>query len=109
MLPLVSLLVVAALTSGEAVDRGATLFRARCAVCHPTGPRGGQAPGLAAIVGRKAGVGVGFAYSRALAASGLTWDTTTLDRFLAAPTAVVGPRLASLRAPASSRSSIRLP
>ncbi len=73
----------------EEVARGEAVFRARCAVCHATGEAGGQGPGLARVVGRKAASGRGFAYSPALRASGLTWDPPTLDRFLAAPGVVV--------------------
>ncbi len=69
--------------------RGAALFAERCAVCHSTGDRGGQGPGLAGVAARHAGRASGFAYSRALRASGLTWDPTTLDSFLAAPSRVV--------------------
>ncbi len=41
------------------------------------------------MVGRKAGTGAGSSYSRALLASGLTWDAATLDRYLASPTTLV--------------------
>jgi glucose/arabinose dehydrogenase len=65
--------------------RGAVLFAERCAVCHSTDDRGGQGPGLAGVFGRHAGRANGFAYSKPLRASGLTWDAPTLDAFLAAP------------------------
>ena len=68
---------------------GEASFRQRCAVCHPTGERGAQGPGLAGVVGRKAGTGLGFAYTAALRGSGLTWDRATLDRFLSGPSALV--------------------
>jgi len=69
--------------------KGEKLFRQRCAVCHPTGERGGQAPGLANVMGRKAGTGAAFNYSRALVKSGLTWDEATLNTFLTLPSALV--------------------
>jgi cytochrome c len=69
---------------------GDQLFRQRCAMCHSvdrarTTPLG---PNLAGVVGRKAGATT-FAYSPQLKASGLTLNTATLDRYLAAPTRVV--------------------
>ena len=64
---------------------GEALFRQRCAVCHLAGAGGAQGPGLAGVVGRKAGAGPRFGYSKALRASGITWDAGSLDSFLAAP------------------------
>jgi glucose/arabinose dehydrogenase len=80
-----------ACTSKDEVTRGAAIFRERCAVCHASASAesGGQGPGLANVVGRKAGTGGGFGYSAAIRASGLSWDKATLDRFLAAPSQVV--------------------
>ena len=75
--------------SGAAVAAGETLFRQRCAVCHLTGSASAQGPGLGGVVGRQAASGPRFGYSRALRASGLTWDAATLDRFLAGPTRLV--------------------
>jgi glucose/arabinose dehydrogenase/cytochrome c2 len=69
--------------AGDA-QAGAALFKSRCAVCHATGSGGTQGPGLAGVVGRKAG-SANFGYSKALRDSGLTWDAATLDRYLAAP------------------------
>lgn len=67
---------------------GADLFEDRCAMCHlPAGA--GQGPSLTGVVGRKAGMLRGFAYTPALKASGLTWTSATLDRFLTNPGALV--------------------
>ena len=63
---------------------GATIFKSRCAVCHSTGSGGAHGPGLAGLMGRKAG-SAAFGYSRALRGSALTWDAALLDRYLAAP------------------------
>lgn len=71
-----------------AVQAGKSIFQQRCAVCHPTGERPAQGPGLGAVLGRKAG-STRFGYSRALRESGLTWDRATLDRFLVAPSRLV--------------------
>jgi hypothetical protein len=67
---------------------GRRIFEQRCAVCHGLGERAAQGPGLGGVVGRKA-ASTHFGYSRALREAHLTWDRTTLDRFLAAPTELV--------------------
>jgi glucose/arabinose dehydrogenase/cytochrome c2 len=72
----------------EPASPGQRLFEQRCALCHSTGERGGQGPGLGGVVGRQAAAS-SFAYTRALRDSGLTWDRATLDRFLAAPAQLV--------------------
>jgi glucose/arabinose dehydrogenase/cytochrome c2 len=76
------------LRSCEDTRRGEAIFRERCGLCHATGSEAGQGPGLAGVVGRRAAAGT-FPYSRALQASGLTWDRATLDRFLAEPSRLV--------------------
>ena len=72
----------------EAADRGERIFAQRCAVCHATTDRAAQGPGLGGVVGRRAAA-TPFGYTRALRDAGLTWDAATLDRFLAAPGALV--------------------
>jgi glucose/arabinose dehydrogenase/cytochrome c2 len=80
--------------SGDA-DAGKTFFNQNCALCHSVyvdskgTPIAGQGPGLAGVLGRPAASGGTFKYSAALSASGLTWDTATLARFLAAPSSAV--------------------
>ena len=70
-------------------------FQQSCAICHTTslGPGNAvivkQGPSLVGIVGRRAGTGLSFNYTRAMIESGLTWDAATLDRFLTSPTSVV--------------------
>ena len=73
---------------GEPV-RGKTIF-ARCMACHSVIP--GQTrlgPNLAGVIGRRAGTVAGFRYSPAMQSSRLVWTRETLDRYIAAPTAVV--------------------
>jgi cytochrome c len=76
-------------SKGDAA-KGETLFKQRCSACHSiaTPPPKGPAPNLRGVVGRKAGT-ADFKYSKALPASGLTWTSQNLDKFLAAPAAVV--------------------
>lgn len=94
----------ASATSGE------TLFR-RCAACHSVEAAGPQklGPNLHGVFGRKAATLKAFRYSPAMAASGLTWDEATLDRFLAAPAkAVPGTKMSfsGLKEPAQRRAVI---
>ncbi len=69
---------------------GAQAFRA-CVACHTVVPdRNMTGPSLAGVWGRKAGTLASFdRYSPALKAAGLVWDDQTLDKWLAAPAALV--------------------
>ena len=88
-----SLPAAAPAVAGDA-ERGKLLFIQNCALCHATGvatdnqPMSGQGPSLAGVVGRQAAAEA-FGYTQALAASKLTWNSATLDQFLASPTLVV--------------------
>jgi cytochrome c len=69
---------------------GAKLFKPKCGLCHST--EAGQnkvGPSLAGVVGRKAGTIATYSYSDAMRNSGLTWDSATLDTYLAGPRAKV--------------------
>jgi cytochrome c len=73
------------------VENGKRAFVAMCGVCHSVTESGGpnEGPNLLGIVGRKAGSEPGFPmYTPALKASGITWSTETLDRFLVNPAAM---------------------
>ena len=79
-----------ALSADAAV--GKRVFREQCALCHSaqSGDNGGaQGPSLAGVYGRRAGSAAHFSYSRALVASGITWDAANLAQFLASPTSLV--------------------
>jgi len=68
---------------------GAQIFDVRCGFCHGDGGVGGQGPSLIGVVGRRAGSLPNFAYSAALAGSGITWTGPQLDHFLTNPAAAV--------------------
>jgi glucose/arabinose dehydrogenase len=76
-------------------SRGKIFFQQNCALCHATslGPGNtmiaGQGPSLVGILGRRAGIGSNFGYTKGLVESRLVWDAATLDRFLANPAAAV--------------------
>jgi hypothetical protein len=82
------------LPAGDA-DRGRIFFQQACAICHTTSLGPGntvivkQGPSLVGILGRRAGTGLGFNYTKALGDSGITWDTAALDRFLTSPAAMI--------------------
>ncbi len=70
---------------GSEVERGARMFRF-CAVCHSL--KAGEfriGPPLAGVIGRRAGAVAGYRYSNALRQSGILWNVTTLDAWLANP------------------------
>jgi glucose/arabinose dehydrogenase/cytochrome c2 len=71
---------------------GKALFRTQCLICHSAEPGdagGAQGPLLAGVFGRPAASAAGFGFTQALRNSGLTWDDSTLRRFLESPTTVV--------------------
>ena len=88
------LFVVAMVNAGVAiaqdVKRGQKLFD-ECAACHS--PERGTAntvgPSLYGVVGRKAGEGTDFRYSPAMKRSGITWNSDTINNFIADPQKLV--------------------
>ena len=88
----VLVLVGSAPIRSASVDAGRAAFRQQCALCHSAEANdggGGDAPNLMGVFGRRAAGLPNYPYSKALAASALTWDAATLDRFLSAPAALV--------------------
>lgn len=87
---------------------GETLFRQRCGSCHTVQP--GQTrmgPPLRGVVGRRAGVVSGYAYSPALKAWGQTWTAANLDRYLAnTRTTVPGTRMSIVAPQPTQRAAI---
>jgi cytochrome c len=85
------LVALASLAPAAAADgnaaRGEQIYE-RCAACHSL-ERDRTGPKHCGLFGRRAGSVLGFEYSPAMRASGIVWNETTLDRFLAAPTKIV--------------------
>jgi glucose/arabinose dehydrogenase/cytochrome c2 len=81
-------------TQGDAA-KGQLLFKQSCALCHAAALGAGsqvvsgQGPSLVGVVGRAAASLSNFNYSKALQASGLTWNADTLDKFLQSPSSLV--------------------
>ncbi|MEM8725092.1 MAG: c-type cytochrome [Pseudomonadota bacterium] len=70
----------------DLVAKGEAAF-AVCSGCHVAEASAASTagPNLHGVVGRQAGTLDDYAYSDALASSGITWDIAELDRFLANP------------------------
>ncbi|HEX6959116.1 MAG TPA: cytochrome c family protein [Ferrovibrio sp.] len=72
--------------------RGEQIYQ-RCIACHSL-ERNRTGPKHCGLFGRRAGSVPGYAYSRAMAKSGIIWDEKSLDRFLANPlTALPGTKM----------------
>jgi len=69
-------------------QRGAKVYT-KCRACHTLEQDGRNkvGPNLWAIYGTQAGSKEGFAYSKAMKASGVVWDETTMDAYLERPSA----------------------
>jgi cytochrome c len=85
--------------------RGATLFL-QCRACHAVaqGAPNAVGPNLWGVMGSKAGMRPGFAYSASLSQTGITWEPRTLDRWLTQPTAVAPGTTMAFQGVASARS-----
>jgi cytochrome c len=67
---------------------GKVVFEKRCTGCHALNVDR-EGPRLAGVFGRKAGSVPGFSYSAGLKNLDLTWNETTLEKWLSGPDAVV--------------------
>ena len=69
-------------TDPATVGNGERQFLRKCSVCHSLTPGSGRkaGPTLFGLFGRRAGTVAGYAYSSALATSGLTWTAETIDK-----------------------------
>ena len=92
---LIPLAAATALVSAPAIagdaKAGQALYKAKCAMCHGVTAKAptGIGPNLFGVAGRKAGKLPGYAYSPAMAASGLVWKADKLKLYLANPQGVV--------------------
>jgi cytochrome c len=65
-------------------------FNGHCRECHAFDKGDNRlGPTLYGVVGRKAGIVPGFAYSDSLKSSGIAWDEKTLNKWITNPNAVV--------------------
>jgi cytochrome c len=84
-----ALLAVPVAAQAQTAPNGKVAFAA-CMACHGTKPTDKRmGPTMAGIVGRKAGSVNGYAYSPAMAKSGIVWNEAKLDAYMANPKGVV--------------------
>jgi cytochrome c len=69
-------------------ERGNELFEKRCSVCHAL-DKEKEGPRLRGVYGRNSGSVASFQYSNALKTAHITWDATSLDKWLADPEKLV--------------------
>src|SRR6478672_7828856 len=77
------------------VEKGKAAFE-HCAACHSLDGSGDyDGPSLKAVIGRKAGSLEDYRSSAAMKRSDVTWDATTLDKYITDPQAFIpGNRMA---------------
>ncbi len=69
---------------------GQRVFKSLCSICHSVqAGKNGMGPSLFGVVGRKTASEAGFHYSVGNQNANLTWDESTLDKYLASPKTVV--------------------
>ena len=85
-------LALCALAQAANPSHGEEIFKTICAACHVALRDASRAdlatrigPNLWGVIGRKAGVSKGYAYSYAMRTSGITWTDRQLSRYIAAP------------------------
>jgi len=79
---------VAVAASGKDPERGREAFEKRCTGCHAL-EKVKLGPPLRGVYGRKAGRDPQFTYSDAVKNASVTWDESTLDRWLSDTESVI--------------------
>ncbi len=80
---------LAMISSGAALADGEKIYK-KCKACHALEDgKNKVGPHLHGLFGRKAGSVEGYKYSDAMVGSGIVWDETTLDQYLADPKGTV--------------------
>ena len=79
---------IAMAASAKDPGRGRDAFEKRCTGCHAL-EKIKIGPPLGRVYGRHAGKDAQFAYSDAMKAASVTWDESTLDRWLADTESVI--------------------
>jgi|WetSurMetagenome_2_1015567.scaffolds.fasta_scaffold32890_2 cytochrome c len=75
-----------ALSSDDSVAAGKNVYEEECADCHTISGKNKKGPSLVGMFGRKAGTSPGYENnSDAVKNSGITWNSDTLDQYIAAP------------------------
>lgn len=77
--------------SGGDWDAGSDVFDTYCSDCHSASAKGAnrKGPTLYGVMGRRAGIIPGFAYSQGMKASGIVWNPQSLNAYLANPRGVI--------------------
>ena len=104
-------LLAAAPAAAADPQSGKAYFSITCMVCHsaePTDEGGAQGPVLYGLIGRTAGKGdPKFRYTKAIQASNIVWDATTLDQFLTNPPEMIrGTAMAEIVASKADRANL---
>jgi cytochrome c len=76
------------LGQAESGGPGKELFEKRCSGCHAL-DKDKEGPRLRGVFGRTSGTVPSFQYSDALKVAHISWDATTLDKWLAGPEQLV--------------------
>jgi cytochrome c len=85
---LVSFLALPRLAKAQNSDHGKELFEKRCSGCHAL-DKDKEGPRLRGVYGRMSGAVTSFQYSEALKTARVTWDATSIDKWLADPEKLV--------------------
>ena len=76
------------LAKAQNSEHGKELFEKRCSGCHAL-DKEKEGPRLRGVYGRMSGTVASFQYSKALKTAHITWDATSLDKWLTDPEKLV--------------------